>query len=356
MKRLPWLMGFGLLAMCLAATGCKPPVADFSASLTSDTAPSPVQFTDTSTPGGSSIKAWHWLFGDGTESAEQNPAHVYLDPGTYNVSLEVTTSAGSDTALKLNLITVGIPNAGTVETIMLPGDVPLEMVWIPGGAFTMGSPDTEKDGHSDEGPQHTVTFASGFWMGKNELTKRQWQAVMATMPWIGQSNWLDDPDSPAVYVSWEDAQDFLTGLNDHTGRTFRLPSEAQWEYACRAGTISRFYWGNDSGYTAIGDYAWYVDDLSGNTYAHVVGGKTANAFSLYDMNGNVSEWCQDWLHGNYVGAPTDGSAWETPSGQVRVLRGGMWGSIAKECRSARRNGCLQDIGGGMFGFRVVRTP
>ena len=350
MKRMSRVLGIGMLAACLAITGCKKkPAADFTADATSGTAPLTVQFTDTSTPGGSPITAWLWLFGDGAKSTAQNPSHVYTMAGTYNVSLEVTASAGSDTELKLNHVTVSFQS----ETVMLPGNVPLEMVRIPGGSFLMGSPDTEQDRQASEGPQHSVTLDE-FWVGRYQLTKRQWQAVMGTTPWTGQLTVLTDPDSTAVYISWNDAQSFITSVNIDTGQTFRLPSEAEWEYACRAGTTTRFYWGDDLGYTAIGSHAWYRGNIQSDNYAHVVGQKPPNTWGLYDMSGNVWEWCQDWMHDSYAGAPSDGSAWETPVGMYRVARGGGWYGDGYTCRSAYRGNGGPDTESSAVGFRLAR--
>jgi len=161
------------------------------------------------------------------------------------------------------------------------------------------------------------------------LTKAQWMALMGTTPWSGWSGVSDDPDSPAEIVSWNDAHSFVTALNIHTGRTFRLPSEAEWEYACRAGSATRFYWGDDPSYTAIGAYAWYDGNTwdAGEVYAHVAGSKAAERMGLHDMSGNVLEWCEDDWHDNYAGAPADGSAWvDSIRGLDRVIRGGRWGS------------------------------
>ena len=144
-----------------------------------------------------------------------------------------------------------------ILTIDLPNSVPLVLVKIPGGTFQMGSPDTEQDRYKKEGPIHEVTISKDFYIGKYELTKRQWQAVMSTAPWEGRSNVLNDLYSPAVYVSWRSAQVFITALNAHIKSSdqgplmVRLPTEAEWEYACRAGTTSRFYWGNDLTYYLV---------------------------------------------------------------------------------------------------------
>ena len=247
-------------------------------------------------------------------------------------------------------------------TITLPGDVPLDFVRIPAGSFMMGQYTNEQGSSLDENPQHTVTLANGFWLGKCELTKAQWQAVMNTTPWSGQSYVITDPNSPAVYVSWNNAQSFITALNTHitnTGQgaaTVRLPSEAQWEYACRAGATTRFYWGDDASYTAIDNYAWWYGNAYNvnERYAHIVGLKTANLFGLYDMSGNVWEWCEDWWHSSYTGAPTNGSALVSPTGSARVGRGGGWSHGGDFCRSANRHDLDPSRTYDNFGFRVAR--
>ncbi|MCH8148452.1 MAG: formylglycine-generating enzyme family protein, partial [Planctomycetes bacterium] len=153
------------------------------------------------------------------------------------------------------------------ETFTLPGGVSLEMVGISAGSFAMGS----TSGNSDETPVHNVTLTQDFQLGKYEVTKAQWEAVMGTTPWAGQDFVLDDPNSPATQVSWNDAQSFITTLNGLTGETFRLPTEAEWEYACRGGTTTEYYFGDDS--ANLSDYAWYLDNAHdvNDRYAHVVG-------------------------------------------------------------------------------------
>jgi formylglycine-generating enzyme required for sulfatase activity len=247
--------------------------------------------------------------------------------------------------------------------LSLPGDVPLPLAGIPAGSFQMGRYPGEQGSIGFEQPQHTVTIGANFHMGTCEVTKRQWQAVMGTTPWSGQPSVLDAPDSPAVYVSWNDAQAFLTALNQHvtsTGQgpaTFRLPSEAEWEYACRGGTTTRFYWGDDLSLTQIGNYAWFDSNASnvGENYAHVIGLKLANAWGLYDMSGNVWEWCQDYWHDNYTGAPSNGSAWMSPTSSYRVVRGGSWNDPSSFCRAATRINLLPAFSNFLYGFRVART-
>jgi formylglycine-generating enzyme required for sulfatase activity len=254
------------------------------------------------------------------------------------------------------------PESGPNEiTINLPGNVPLVLVRVPAGSFQMGSPDTERSRRSDEGPVHTVNIGYAFYMGKYELTQRQWLAVMGSWPGPPPSSTYGVGDNyPAYYVSWNDAQNFITALNTHitnTGQgpaTFRLPSEAEWEYACRAGTQTRFFFGDslsvDDGATDgpagslpgnRSDYMWFWFNCQGNANgaygSKPVGTRLPNQFGLYDMHGNMWEWCQDWRHSDYTAAPTDGSAWESPVTTSRVIRAGSWPDGALYCRSAWRN-------------------
>ena len=281
--------------------------------------------------------------------------------GNHTVRVQYLDGAGNYSAVYNDYIkVVATPGPGSTETVLLPGKVPLTMVWIPAGTFMMGCSPGEQDSTPDvETPQHSVTLG-GFWTGKYALTKRQWTAVMGTTPWAGGFHVLYNLDSPAIDVSWDDAQSFLTAVNSYTGKTFGLPSEAQREYACRGGTTTRFYWGDDPGYTAIGDYSWYDGNAyyADEAYAHVVGTKLPNAFGLYDMSGNVFEWCEDDLHVNYTGAPTGGQAWvDSPRGERRVLRGGNWGNVDTFCRSAYRTYGSNTYGTSYWiGFRIVRTP
>ena len=242
------------------------------------------------------------------------------------------------------------------KIVLLPGEVPLEMVWITAGEFMMGSPENEGGRSPDELQQHRVSIPQGFWLGKYEVTKRQWEVVMKTRPWSDQKYVLDDPSSPAVYVSFDDAHAFITEVNNYTGFVFRLPTEAEWEYATRAGTTTQFYWGENPDEAQVDLYAWWQgNSLDKNeAYAHLVGGKIPNAWGLYDMSGNVYEWCQDWYHDNYEGAPEDGSAWEVPVGHRRVIRGGDWGHSYLACRSASRESSVPWDQYKGTGFRLLR--
>jgi formylglycine-generating enzyme required for sulfatase activity len=218
----------------------------------------------------------------------------------------------------------------TLFTEQLPDGVELEMVGLPGGTFLMGSPETDPDASDNEFPQHEVEVRS-FAIGKYPVTQDQWQAVMGDNP----SYFSSDPKNPVEQVTWDDCQKFCRELYQLTNKNYRLPSEAEWEYACRAGTTTRYFFGNDA--AQLGDYAWYDDNSEDKT--HPVGLKKPNPWGLYDMHGNVWEWCEDGWHRSYQGAPVNGSAWTDNQGLSGrcVLRGGSWLLRAGNCRSARRS-------------------
>jgi len=231
-----------------------------------------------------------------------------------------------------------------------------EMVVLPSGSFFMGSPpDPEPDpfsndspkpiGYFSEKPQRRVHIQS-FAIGKYEVTQEQWFAVMGNNPSSNKGRTL-----PVEQVSWDDSQQFIAKLNQRTGQKYRLPSEAEWEYAARAGTTTEWNHGNDE--SKLGDYAWYSQNSGGKT--QVVGQKLPNAFGLFDMHGNVWEWTQDCWHENYTGAPKDGSAWITAcNGNYRVIRGGTWYYKAAILRSANRNQSGPVVRNYITGFRLVR--
>jgi formylglycine-generating enzyme required for sulfatase activity len=253
----------------------------------------------------------------------------------------------------------------------------IELVYVPAGEFIMGG-----NSYAAEKPVHRITVSNGFYMGKYEVTQAQWQTVMGTSvrdqrdkanpswPLRGEGD-----DYPMYYVNWSEAQEFIQKLNEmNDGFTYRLPTEAEWEYACRAGTTGDYagtldamaWYGNNSGQHYLDilqlwnsdktkDHSTYWNKLSDNgNQTHAVGTKQPNAFGLYDMLGNVWEWCEDWYHDNYSGAPTDDSAWVSGGEQkYRVLRGGSWRSDAPSLRSAGR---LRNDPGNRndnYGFRVV---
>ncbi len=240
------------------------------------------------------------------------------------------------------------PDPTPVEDMELPDSadsIGMKFKLIPAGTFTMG----DASGEDDETP-HEVTLTKPFKMGVHEVTQDQYEQVMGVNP----SEWKG-ADNPVDTVSWEDAVEFCRRLSElpaekAAGNVYRLPTEAEWEYACRAGTTTKYSFGDDE--SNLGDYAWYGDNSDANT--HPVGGKKPNAWGLYDMHGNVWEWCQDW-YGDYPsGSVTDPSG--ATSGSYRVFRGGGWSSTAEICRSANRGGGYPSFRVSCFGFRVCLSP
>ena len=198
-------------------------------------------------------------------------------------------------------------------TLGLGKGVTMKLVRIRPGRFIMGSPDSEQGRGGNEGPQHEVLITKPFYMGVTEVTQAQYEAVMATNP-----SQRKGPTNPVENVTWNDATEFCRKLSGKTGKTFRLPTEAEWEYACRAGTNTRFSFGDSE--SALGDYAWHKGNSAGTT--HPVGRKKPNAWGLYDMNGNVWECCADWYGSYPTGTSTDPQG--ATSGGRRVVRGGSW--------------------------------
>jgi eukaryotic-like serine/threonine-protein kinase len=234
----------------------------------------------------------------------------------------------------------------------LGNGIALEMVRIPGGSLTMGSPNTELQRDNDEAPQHRVVIPE-FFIGTYEVTQAQYEVIMGKNP-----SHFKGANLPVENVSWNDAVEFCQRLSDRMGRTYRLPSEAEWEYACRGGTTTPFSFGE----TMTADLANFKGE---STYAAApkglfrqkttpVGSFPANALGLYDLHGNVYEWCQDYWHDSYEGAPTDGSAWLTGGDlNARVVRGGSWRIDSWGCRSASRIGFGERLHNDNVGFRVV---
>ncbi len=223
-------------------------------------------------------------------------------------------------------------------------DVCPRMIEIPAGSFVMGVPENG-NGSDKEKPQRTVSIAA-FSIGKYEVTQAEWVAIMGSNP---SENGGDD--SPVDHVSWEMAQQFVVKLSKLTGKKYRLPSEAEWEYAARAGTNKEFY---DSDEPASMDaYAWFR--ANAGMEVHSVGSKKPNRFGLYDMYGNVWEWTQDCWNPDYKGAPATQAAWEQGSCESRVNRGGAWVSTARMLRSAFRSRFSLELKSPYFGLRVARS-
>ena len=223
----------------------------------------------------------------------------------------------------------------------------IEFVLVESGRFQMGS----NHGDSDEQPVHPVTIGQPFYLAKTEVTQNQWEALMGNNP-----SHFKGPNHPVQQVSWDDCQEFLKKLNEKKpkGWRFTLPSEAQWEYACRAGTKGKYSLGDDE--KQLGQYAWCA--VNADLGTHDVATRSANPWGLCDRHGNVWEWCEDTYQKSYDRAPRDGSAWVVRGTGDRVIRGGSWDDTAGSCRSANRNGGLASNGSYYAGFRpaiVVTT-
>jgi formylglycine-generating enzyme required for sulfatase activity len=242
-------------------------------------------------------------------------------------------------------------------TLALDGNVTLKLNLIPAGKFLMGSPESENDRRADEGPQHEVTITKPFYMGVYTVTQAQWKAIMGTtiaqqrdkVTVVNKALYGEGDEYPMYFVPWGEAGEFCKKLSQKTGKTVRLPTEAQWEYACRAGSKTRFSFGDDG--NKLRDYAWYTWKSDSKTQP--VGQKKPNDFRLYDMLGNVDQWCSDWYADSYANAEkTDPTG--PASGSNRVLRGGGWTMGGpRHCRSASRLKLPPGYRGIDHGFRVA---
>jgi formylglycine-generating enzyme required for sulfatase activity len=260
-----------------------------------------------------------------------------------------------------------IPGPVFGSPLSLPGAVPVTaptnppfagLVWIPPGTFTLGSSGRDAERDLDEGPPTQVVLETGFWMAKHEVTQREFEALMGNNP----SHHLSDPSLPVEKVSWQDAAEFCRRLTTlkrgpslPEGFEFRLPTEAEWEYACRAGTTTQFSFGDDPEGTRVHDFAWVDGNSESGT--HIVGQKKPNAWGLYDMHGNVWEWCLDGWQGTLPGGTITNRP-VRPEGTLRAARGGSWLYEAKFSRSANRDSYGVANRCSDLGFRVVlaRSP
>jgi len=278
---------------------------------------------------------------------------IELDPGRYHLEISakgyeperrwVQLAAGEDRYISIHLRQMSI-TAPAAEGAVFKNSIGMKFVLIPPGTFTMGSPSDELGRRRDE-RQHRVTLSKPFYLQTTEVTQAQWREIMGNNP-----SRFKAADHPVESVSWHDGQEYIKRLNEIEGTDkYRLPTETEWEYACRAGSTTRFCFGDDA--QMLGEYAWYYNNSNGHAY--LVRQKKPNAWGLYDMHGNVWEWCQDW-HGPYPkGHVTDPKG--PSSGKFRTFRGGCWGDFAREgCRSACRIGCDPGNRDDFIGFRVAR--
>jgi formylglycine-generating enzyme required for sulfatase activity len=262
-------------------------------------------------------------------------------PGFDNLLKAVAGILGRPLAVQPSQKTKEVRDVEPEKLAKPANSIGMEFTLIPAGEFNMGSEESD-----DEKPVHKVKIKNPFYLGSYPVTQREWKAVVADNP-----SYFKGDDLPVEHVSWDDVQEFIKNLNEKEGtENYRLPSEAEWEYAARAGTTTRYSFSDSE--SKLGDYAWY-DDNSGDK-THPVGQKKPNSWGLYDVHGNVWEWVQDLWHDSYDGAPTDGSAWESGDGADRVVRGGSWFDYAGRCRSASRDPRVPGFRYYGLGFRILR--
>jgi formylglycine-generating enzyme required for sulfatase activity len=233
----------------------------------------------------------------------------------------------------------------------LRNSLAMDLVLIPAGEFLMGSPDSDGDANDDEKPQQQIRITRPFYLGTTEVTQGQWKAVMGTEPWKAKSYVKEGSQYPATYVSWDDAVEFCRKLSETEGETYRLPTEAEWEFACRAGTTTKYHFGDSDG--SLGTHAWFDKNAwdIDEKYSHEVAQKKANPWGLYDMHGNVWEWCSDSYSSSHTNLNRTTSE---ASSSARVFRGGSWFNNARTCRCAFRNKLDPVSQRRDIGFRIVR--
>ncbi|MDD3125640.1 MAG: formylglycine-generating enzyme family protein [Candidatus Kapabacteria bacterium] len=247
-----------------------------------------------------------------------------------------------------------VPPIKEDRTIIVKG-VEFTMKYVEGGIFWMGAQSTNPTGQNydsladiDESPVHQVTIIWDCLVGETEVTQALWEAVMGTNPsyYCGS----DRGSHPVEQVSWNDVYTFINKLNALTGLTFRLPTDAEWEYVARGGNMSKGFL--FSGSNTVGEVAWYVKNCGDQS--HPVGKKLPNELGIFDMSGNVWEWCEDDFHENYYGAPSDGSAWiDSPRNIERIQRGGGWAVMSSDCRIADRHHLPSEQSSKIIGFRLL---
>ena len=311
---------------------------------------------------------WDRLLFEGPRGAVLKTEFDELVDGRGEVEIQLAVTIGDETLTQHRTVAFGDVEddrselvEGTERTFPLPvpeGDPPIDMafVWIEPGVFQMGSPASEEGRDSDEGPLHEVELSRGFWLGKYEVTQGEWEAVMGTRPWRGKDYVQPNSSHPAVYISWNDVQAFIDMLNTAAGEVvYRLPTEAEWEYACRAGTTTRWSFGDDV--SQLTDYAWYGGNAcsEGECYARVVGTKLPNPWKLHDMHGNVFEWVQDWYSRRYYNSSPRVDPQGPSTGSYRITRGGHFRNEASVLRAAFRWGQNSPSRSGPYdGVRLLR--
>lgn len=268
------------------------------------------------------------------------------------------TPAAKDVVAKTSAMAAAVKKHMTPAQLEM-GDpilnsIGMVLVPIPAGEFVMGSPDSDKDAKDNERPQHLVEITKPFYLSGYEITQQQYEQVMGVGPWKGGKYTLNDPDYPATYVSWNDAVVFCRRLSEKEGVEYRLPTEVEWEYACRAETTTPYHFGDDT--SKFGQYAWSRANALdiGEKYAHRGGQKLPNSWALYDMVGNVWEWCQD-EYTTYEGGNPNSDPMRHVVAKRCVLRGGCFGLEPACCRPAFRSSGLPARNYWSVGFRIARS-
>jgi formylglycine-generating enzyme required for sulfatase activity len=297
---------------------------------------------------------------DGVRMPSENELPSSIADLAYLNAIEI--DPGRDFHLHMDRLVRGIERLGTTDVEFVTNSIGMKLVLIPAGEFLMGSPDSDQGARDDEKPQHRVRITQPFYLGAHQVTQGQYQAVMGENP----SQFKGSDDLPVEFVSWEDAVAFCNKLSEREGLKpfyqsgrgsqsggggYRLPTEAEWEYACRAGGQTRFSFGGDD--ASLAEYAWFVFNSFGKT--HPVGQKRANAFGLYDVHGNVWEWCGDGNGADCYPHSPDADPAGPPGAEDRVDRGGSWSSFPQDCRAANRNGGRPGFRNHDLGFRVARA-
>jgi len=281
----------------------------------------------------------------------QQPTAAESSSPAQSLSTSITASPKKSSRSSHSTSKTQHPAPGRETAVTLPGGVQLQLAHIPSGSFMMGSPSSEQNCDSDEKPQHRVAISRGFWMGKYEVTQAQWKSVMGYNP----SRFKGD-NLPVEEVSWNDVQDFINKLNARTGKRFRLPTEAEWEYVCRAGTDTAYSFGEQLSCSEANYGNGWSSECKGSNPGKTtsVGSYRPNGFGLFDMHGNVWEWCSDWYGKYYYKNSPSTDPTGPANGVYRVRRGGSWGNDARSCRSANRVGYYPSHRNLYLGFRLAR--
>jgi formylglycine-generating enzyme required for sulfatase activity len=363
MVRTQWICGAVAFLVCASLlSGCprngsKPVVvSSFKATVRLGEAPFATTFSDLSDkdPNAAPIDTWEWDFGDGTTSTEAQPSHTYTTPGSYTVKLKATSGQTSKSTQAKNFIYVLDPartqGASAGEEATFAG---IPFVWIPAGTFTMGTDNAKIDNWSDADPAHTVKITFGFWMSQFEYTQANYFDLTGENDSTFRLPLQISSDLPAETISWNHAQEIVSKLNDKNDvGLFRLPTEAEWEYACRAGTTTDFYFGDDAfGSPGIRENGW-TNEL-GLASTEIVGQLAPNAWGLYDMHGNVWEWTQDRYAPNYYRNSPKKNPMGPAFGTYRVARGGSWYDQPYNAASVSRRAFLSNSPLPIVGMRIV---